>query len=135
MFTTEQRDRLLQEFMQENLHFEQRGKLWHLLLNKIPDQEKYICPLFDEQKALCKAYDYEIFDCRTWPFYIMRKDGNVVITLSPDCPVVAGRDPDAIIRYAHEVIGPKMIKAARKDPDLITEYHGNATILYTIDNF
>ncbi len=134
-FTQEQKERALGEFTEENLRFQQRGKLWQVVLRKLPDGEKYICPLYDENTAKCRVYDYKIFDCRTWPYYIMRKDGKVVITLSPDCPVVLAKDMEMVVRFAKNNIGPNMVETARKNPDLITEYHGNAIVLYEIDDF
>ncbi|MFH1284102.1 MAG: hypothetical protein ABIH78_00745 [Candidatus Peregrinibacteria bacterium] len=136
MFTEEQRLRAETEFRVKNLRFEQRGKLWQVVLDDIPRSDKKICPFFDADTAHCLVHDYEIFDCLTWPFYIMRVDRKVMITLSPDCPIVIERSQiEDLKRYAKERIGPRTLEKARQHPDLITEYHGNAIVLCDVEEF
>ena len=134
MLTEEQRLRAKAEFVIKNITFEQRGKLWQIVLDNIPGSNKKICPLFDEDTAHCLAHDYEIFDCITWPFYIMKVDERIVITISPDCPIVIGKlQIEDLKKYAKEKIGPEMLEKAKQYPDLITEYHGNAIQLCDIE--
>lgn len=133
-FNDKQKERAMRDFAEADIRFQQRGKLWQIMLQKIPGQEKYICPVFDAASARCRVYDYDIFDCRTWPYYIMRKDGRIVMTLSPDCPVVNEKDREMLVRFAKETIGPRMIEAVKQNPDLITDYHGNAIILFQIED-
>lgn len=135
-FTEEQHLKAEAEFKIKNLRFEQRGKLWQVVLNDILGSDKKICPLFDANTAHCLVHNYEIFDCLTWPFYIMRVDGKVMITLSLDCPIVIERvQIEDLKKYAKEKIGPQMLAKAKQHPDLITEYHGNAIILCDVEEF
>lgn len=136
MFTQEQRERAEREFAAKNLRFEQRGKIWQLVLNDIPGSNKKICPFFDADTTHCMVRNYEIFDCLTWPFYVMRIGGRVMITLSPDCPIVMGRSQiEDLKKYAKEKIGPEMLSRAKRFPDLITEHHGNAIFLCDVEEF
>ncbi|MBU0978391.1 YkgJ family cysteine cluster protein [Patescibacteria group bacterium] len=134
LFTLEAKDRLLVDFPDRNIEFRQVGILWQIVLKRLEDElkERYICPVYDKKACQCEVYEYRPFDCVTWPFYIMRKDKRVLITLSFDCPVVMRANTSFLIELAKFKIGPFMIEQARIHPDLITEYHGHAKILLDV---
>lgn len=132
MFTPEQRERLETEFKFLNIHFEQVGALWRIMLNDIPFSAKKICPLYNYKYGHCLGYNLEIFDCLTWPFYIMKSDAAIVITISEDCPKINSHGYIALKEYAINYIGPRMYAAAQANPDLVTELHGNVSILCNI---
>ncbi len=134
MFTPEQYLRAIAEFDIEGLRFEQRGALYQVMLLDIPGSEKKICPFYDEVTTHCRIYAYEIFDCRTWPFYLMHKDGKVVMTLSQDCPIVNRQSIPHLTEYARKFIGPKMADMARQFPDFVTEYNGTAVVLFEVSD-
>ncbi len=135
MFTEEQFQRVEREFGVGAIQFERRGDLYRVVLSDIPGSEKKICPFYDDPTGNCAVFAYEIFDCYTWPFYIMRKDDEVVITLSPDCPIVSRIPVQALAKYARAKIGPQMLQMAQQHPDLITHYHGNAIVLCNVNEF
>lgn len=133
-FTDEQHERALVEFATEAIRFERRGALWQVVLNDISGSKKKICPFYEEPTGRCRVYNYEIFDCRTWPFYIMRVNGELKLTLSPDCPIVSRIDRTRLAEYARKHIGPRMLNMVKRYPDLVTEYHGNALILCDVSD-
>ena len=133
-FTGEQHERALAEFATEAIRFEQRGALWQVVLQDIAGSEKKICPFYEEPTGRCRVYNYEIFDCRTWPFYIMRVNGILKLTLSPDCPIVSKIDTTRLAEYARKYIGPRMLAMVQRYPDFITEYHGDALILCDVSD-
>lgn len=135
MLTAEQRQKIEAEFETMNIQFEQVGQLWRIVLRDIPGLGKKICPLYNEENGHCLVYGHEIFDCLTWPFYIMRKNGQIVIAVSQDCPIVNRCDLEILREYAKTEIGPKMLQAAERNPDLITEFHGNTVVLCNINDF
>ena len=133
MFTEDQKEKLQSEFRIMDIRFEQIGKLWRIMLNDISGSEKKICPLYDIESGHCEGYKLEIFDCLTWPFYIMRKGDDIFITVSNDCPTMGRHDTEVLKNYALHHIGPKMVDAAEVNPDLITSLHGNVEILCNIN--
>lgn len=135
MFTPEQKRQMETELNIMDIRFEQVGKLWRVVLEDIPGSEKKICPLYNEENGHCKGYRLEIFDCLTWPFYIMKDGSETVITVSADCPTINKHDPKILKAYAKNKIGPRMLLQAQANPDLITPLHGNVTVLCNIKEF
>lgn len=136
MFTKEQHAATVDRFGLDFARFEVRGSVFRVILEDIPGSEKKICPFYEIDTAACRVFDLKLFDCYTWPFYIMNMDGELVITLSPDCPVVLTRtDLGTLVRYAKETLGPQMLEVAQQYPDLVTIYHGNATLLCKASDF
>lgn len=135
MLTIEQRQAIEAEFKTMDIQFEQIGHLWRVVLKDIFGSKKKICPLYNDNDGHCLAYGQEIFDCLTWPFYIMRQNGQVVIAVSQDCPTVNRCNLETLREYAKKEMGPKMLQAAEKNPDLITKFHGNTVVLCNIKNF
>lgn len=133
MFTEQTKNRIIRKFPRKNLKFDSIGSLWKIVLKPLSNKkERYICPLYHLYTSKCLIYKYRPFDCLTWPFYIMRKGEKIIITLSPDCPIANKRPLSFLTELAKSKIAPYMIKEAKKYPDLITEYHGNAKILLDI---
>jgi Fe-S-cluster containining protein len=133
MFTPEQRKKLETEFKIMDICFEQVGKLWRIILDDIRGSEKKICPLYNWDNGHCLGYSLEIFDCLTWPFYIMKSGTETLITVSTDCPTVNAHDSAVLKEYAINRIGPRMFTAAQSNPDLITTLHGNISVLCHIN--
>lgn len=130
LFTDEQRLKALQEFSNEQIEFTKRGELWQVILRPLLGTDRHACPFFDTDSTQCRIYSYGIFDCHTWPFYIMRMGDRIVITISLDCPVAGMRDTSLIDWFARAIIGPKMLEVASKHPDLILPYNKNVRIIY-----
>jgi len=73
IFTFDQKDQATKEHSDKELHFKQKGSLWQIELKKLlGEKETYVCPLYDNDSGKCGVYEYRPFECRTWPFYVMR---------------------------------------------------------------
>ena len=72
--------------------------------------------------------DEKPFDCRIWPFRVMRLDKRLVITLSPVCPVVQTR-PLSLIKEVCDELAPVIYAQAQKNPDIVKNYIENFPIL------
>lgn len=40
---------------------------------------QYVCPFLDEVNYACTIYDARPFDCRVWPFIVMREAGRTIL--------------------------------------------------------
>ena len=133
LFADEQRTKALKEFSSEQIEFVKRGTLWQVILRPLLGTDKHVCPFFDIASAQCRIYSYGIFDCHTWPFYVMNIAGKIVITVSQECPVAGMRDAGLVDWFARNVIGPKMLEIARIHPDLILPHNENVRIIYEVE--
>src|SRR5436190_1933335 len=53
LFTEEIRQRILIEFVNENIEFESVRQLWRIKLKPIDDLNRWICPLYERETAKC----------------------------------------------------------------------------------
>ena len=94
-------------------------------------KEKYIGPFLIETG--CQLGDMRPFDCKSWPFYLMKKQGNYIIALSQDCPVVLKKYLD----YRTIDIHPEFIsicyEVISKYPEMIMDYNREMPILYVFN--
>ena len=91
-----------------------------------PDEEA-LC-WFNEGHG-CILGDSKPFECSAWPLRVMRRNGRLVVALSPGCRVVSSRPVEEIQRLVDEGTGEKMFAYARKVPAFVREYREDYIIL------
>lgn len=77
------------------------------------------CPMLTEKG--CKLGDNKPFDCRIWPFRIMKRDKLLMLTLSPVCETVSKLPVSRISEFA-EKISDKIFEEAKGNPEMIKDY-------------
>ena len=137
MFTARQKIRVSRELPQLNVQFEEVGHLWRVRLRRQTHggRTTYVCPFLDEAPYLCRVYAYNVLDCRTWPYLAVRMGHRIVLALSRTCPIVAGRDRREVVRIGKEVLGPKMLAAARRNPGGVLQYDAKDIMLLDLGRF
>ena len=78
-----------------------------------------VCPMLTETG--CKLGDRKPFDCRIWPFRVMRKDGLLLLTLSPVCGTVSKLPVEQVSGFAAK-IADTIYNAAENNPEMIKDY-------------
>lgn len=107
--------------------FVTKGNSSILRMEKDSEEDLYFCSVLDRQKG-CLLGDEKPFDCRIWPFRVMRLDQRLVITLSPVCPVVQTR-PLSLIKEVCDELAPIIYAQAQKNPDIVKNYIENFPII------
>lgn len=107
--------------------FVTKGNSSILRMEKDAKEDLYFCSVLDRQKG-CLLGDEKPFDCRIWPFRVMRLDQRLVITLSPVCPVVQTR-PLSLIKEVCDELAPIIYAQAQKNPDIVKNYIENFPII------
>lgn len=79
----------------------------------------YTCPLLSEKG--CVLGDDKPYDCRIWPFRVMKKDGLLLLTLSPVCDYVSSLSVNEVSRFVSK-IAPKIFEEAERNPEMVKEY-------------
>jgi len=124
-FTEE--EMLLSKKVNCNAEFIKKGAVYQLVLEKW--NNKYICPFLSENG--CLLCDNRPFDCKSWPFYLMKQRDNYVLTLTKDCPVVW----DRFMNDKSSIMTSNLISECKRIieyyPDMIPMYNRNMTIVYT----
>lgn len=115
-----------------NQAFVTKGNSSILRLPKNEEDDLYYCTMLDRQKG-CVLSDEKPFECRIWPFRVMRFENRLVITLSPVCPVVQTR-PLELIKSVCDELAPIIYAEADRNPDIIKNYIYNFPILNVREN-
>ena len=113
-----------------NLLFAERGQVYQIVLESW--RGKYICPLLTHMG--CILDDERPFDCKLWPFYVMRKNRKYVITITEDCPVVNKKSISIIKSCIDNVFLERCRRVISEYPDMITDYNRNMTVLYEFED-
>lgn len=129
LFSYSEKEHILKE-IDPNVKFQKKWEFWQIILLATHDN-KYACPLLNH-KTWCILWELRPFDCKTWPFYIMRFNGQYVITLSRYCQKVNDISVNKIRRFIDKWLVKYMLEIAKKYPDLVSDYHDWATILEVI---
>lgn len=92
------------------------------------------CPCLDAGANACKIYPHRPFDCRLYPFLLLKKEGKAYLALDLKCPFVA--DPhqaQALASWqqevAHFLSTPEFKQTLRRNPEILQEYPGDFKIL------
>lgn len=99
-------------------------------LSKEDGDELYYCTALDKQKGCKLSNEAKPFDCKIWPFRVMKLKGlnRLVITLSPVCPIVKIRPLESILETLDE-IKEDIFKEARLHPFMVKDYIDGYPIL------
>ncbi len=120
------RELILKEYSPEQRFVQQEG-CWLLRLECEPEKDLYYCSLLDRRHG-CIMGDSKPFECRIWPLRVMRREGQLVLTLSPVCPVVKQKPHELIMRKSAE-LAPVIFAEAKACPVLVRPYTEGYEIL------
>ena len=85
------------------------------------------CPMLTEKG--CLLGDSKPFDCRIWPFRVMKLDELLAITVSPVCDSVSSLPLKKLCEFLSGGMGDTIFKAAEEYPDMIKDYIDGYPIL------
>jgi hypothetical protein len=128
LFTDEQRRRVQEEFPAEGIAFEPHGGMWRIQLREMMGTGRCICPLLDVQTGFCCVYSYGIFDCDTYPYQLMERDGRLLLTVTPECTVVGDERMKALQARGEELL-PRMREVIARHPEHVTPYYEGVIVL------
>lgn len=64
--------------------------------------EEVPCPFLDRTTGCTLSEKDKPFDCKLWPFRVMRKDGLLLLTISIACPSIMSWELEQLRSYAQE---------------------------------
>lgn len=87
------------------------------------DQEEdglYHCPMLTETG--CALGEQKPFDCRIWPFRVMKTGGQLVITLSDVCPSLKEKSVREVSEFLQQKLADQIFQEARQHPAIVKDY-------------
>ena len=125
LITPEVRELILEKYLPGEQFIHREGCF--LLRFDLEGGDSLDCPLLTERG--CVMGDEKPFECRIWPLRVMDRDGEPVITLSPECPAAAGK-PIELARETARRLAPVIFGEAREHPELVKPYDRGCEILF-----
>lgn len=89
LFTYEDKSKL-----EEKYTFKKVNSLWTPML--IKENDFFVCPFLHHDSG-CILGKRKPFDCAIWPFYVMNKDGKIVLAQCSDCEIINNINEDKLI--------------------------------------
>lgn len=107
--------------------FAPKGSGYVLNVAKITGDELFSCPALSENGCILR--DEKPFDCRIWPFRVMKLDGRRVIAVSSLCDEVHGQSHSFLLKFLKEGLAAEIFAYADKFPEALHEYYDNYSVL------
>lgn len=99
--------------------FVPRGRKSWVYDMKFSDDGLAACPALSEKG--CTLGENKPFDCKIWPFRVMERGGEILLTLAPLCEAVNKLDSAELTAFA-EKLAPVAFAEAEKNPDIVKPY-------------
>lgn len=87
--------------------------------------EEAPCPFLDKNTGCLLPEDLKPFDCKIWPFRIMKNNEKIGLALSKQCPWVKNTNLKSIIDFLNKELAQKLINYSKENPNSIKEYNSN----------
>lgn len=97
------------------------------MMEQADERDLYFCPMLDHSSG-CMLGSDKPFECRIFPFTLMRFEGRQVIAVSAYCPV-AVQKPLAELRAAAAELAPDIFAAGAERPELVRPFENGYVIL------
>ena len=92
-------------------------------------EEEVPCTFLDPHRGCILKPEDKPFDCSIWPLRIMRKDGELVIALTPTCPSIGATPDKALMDLVQGGLGEQIFEYAKTHPEIIKEYREGFPII------
>jgi hypothetical protein len=92
-------------------------------------EEEVPCTFLDPHKGCILKPEDKPFDCSIWPLRIMRKDGELVIALTPTCPSIGAVPNQSFVDLVKSGLGEKIFEYAKTHPYIIKNYREGFPII------
>lgn len=93
-------------------------------------EEEVPCTFLDSNRGCILKPEEKPFDCSIWPLRIMRKNGELVIALTPTCPSIGATPRPELVELVKNGLGAKIFEYAKAHPYIIKEYRDGFPIIY-----
>lgn len=135
VFTCESAERISKEY-EQNYFYEKEinGEkavaydLKSLYKSEDPEEEAK-CPFLDSNSGCMLSNDDKPFDCKIWPFRVLKKSEALVIGLTPTCPSVNSLNIDDLKKFVMEELYDKVFEYAHNHREIIKDYDDKYIIM------
>ena len=92
-------------------------------------EEEVPCPFLDPQKGCILKGKDKPFDCSIWPLRVMRKEGKLVVALTPTCPAIGAVPSVKLKELVQGGLGETLLEYAKAHPYIVKEYRDGFEVI------
>ncbi len=124
LFTDKDKSKLEKKYTY--IHWKKVSKLWTPMLVK--ENDFFDCPFLDHDNG-CMLGKSKPFDCAIWPFYVMNKNGNIVLAQCYDCEIINYITENELLSLLN-IYFTQIKDYINEYPDYVKPYIPNYKILF-----
>jgi len=116
--------------------YKESNNTFQVQLIRCKKDNDYVCPMLDEETYLCEIYDSRPFDCKIWPFIIMKdKQGKTVLACSnkSNCRIIKNMPDKEFNSHFKKLLAmlkdKGLLEWLNKNKDLIWDYEDDTFII------
>ena len=130
LFEPEKADRLKRDFPEAKFKAAKDGYVTVDLDGryKTDDPEEEARCWFNKEGCALSPED-KPFDCAVWPFRIMRRGNETMITLDGDCPALAKAEPEKVRSFLKEELSDRIWAYISDHPEAVQDYRDHYKIV------
>ncbi|MGN0676127.1 MAG: hypothetical protein ACI4K5_00095 [Ruminococcus sp.] len=95
---------------------------------KFDDEGLFTCPALDPGKG-CILGDEKPFDCRIWPYRIMKIGDKRVISIASICEAMYSKPLSELVEFLKDGLADKIFSYADSHPEIVKPYDNSYPIL------
>lgn len=103
----------------------------------VEDSGEFLCPCLDADRHACRIYPHRPFDCRLYPFILVRQAAGILLAVDEKCPYVQKQGASAAfgehVAYLTRLFsGPQGTAFLRTHPDIVQDYPSDYRVLHVL---
>ncbi len=100
---------------------------WIFKVEELDENQLFNCPALTEKG--CMLGDEKPFDCRIWPYRIMKIGDKRAITLASICDEMYNRPLSELVDFLKKGLAEKIFSYADKHPEIVKPYYDGYPVL------
>lgn len=125
VFSQKTRDKLLE--LRPETEFDERDGEFYLKFGELKDDELFVCPALTEHG--CILGDDKPFDCRIWPYRIMKIGDIRAIALASICTEMYSRPLSELTEFLKDGLAIKIFNYADAHPQIVKTHESGYPVL------
>lgn len=125
VFTAEIKDKIIN--YDPSVKFIPKDGGFVLKVEELKDGEIFSCPALTEKG--CILGDEKPFDCRIWPYRIMKVGGKRAITIASICGELYNRPLSQLVGFLQDGLAQKIFSYAEEHPEIVKPYEDGYPVL------
>ena len=117
------------------------GRVFQICLKKIRNKNIYICPFLERSDQRCKINGIKPFDCRFWPFLLIRSKDKKSIHIAyfdkTICPALKNISRNDFEKYKKYAIGlfrkKKYLDFIKQHPEIVYSFDEDAKFINKLE--